>query len=344
MVTKSTDICYKYKHYFTTNYNSGGRMMKKILFAIMILAALAACNKKTTEIKEQKGAVLAKVGTAVITDGDLERELKSLPDYAKQMFADEQGKEKFLDELVKKEMLYQEALKKGLDKSADFVKKVEEFKKLTLVSELLEKEIMAKAKVSDQEAKEYYEKHKEEFATTTQIKASHILVKTEDEANKILARLKKGEKFEEIAKKESMDKGSAKNGGDLGYFARGQMVPEFEKAAAALKPGETSKPVKSNYGFHIIKVTDKKAGPVIEYDRIKDLISQKLSGERQKESFDKYIADLRKTYTVEIMKSSGEKAGKEKPAEEKKDPAKKDEAPKKDDAAKPKEEPKPAKH
>ncbi len=323
--------------------------MKKILFAIMILAALAACNKKTTETKEQSGVVLAKVGNTVITDGDLERELKSLPDYARQMFADEKGKEKFLDELVKKEMLYQEAIKKGLDKSADFVKKVEEFKKLTLVSELLEKEIMAKAKVSDQEAKEYYDKHKEEFATTTQIKASHILVKTEDEANNVLARLKKGEKFEEIAKKESMDKGSAKNGGDLGYFARGQMVPEFEKAAAALKPGEISKPVKSNYGFHIIKVTDKKAGPVIEYDRIKDLISQKLSGERQKESFDKYIADLRKTYTVEIMKDAlskpkdgGEKIGKENPAEEKKDPAKKDEAPKKDD--KPKEEPTPTKH
>jgi peptidyl-prolyl cis-trans isomerase C len=188
-------------------------MMKKILFAIMILAALAACNKKTTEIKEQKGAVLAKVGTAVITDGDLERELKSLPDYAKQMFADEQGKEKFLDELVKKEMLYQEALKKGLDKSADFVKKVEEFKKLTLVSELLEKEIMAKAKVSDQEAKEYYEKHKEEFATTTQIKASHILVKTEDEANKILARLKRAKNLRRSPEKNLWTKARPRTGG-----------------------------------------------------------------------------------------------------------------------------------
>jgi peptidyl-prolyl cis-trans isomerase C len=205
---------------------------------------------------------------------------------------------------------------------------------------------MAKAKVSDQEAKEYYEKHKEDFVTTSQIKASHILVKTEDEANKILARLKKGEKFEEIARKESIDKGSAKNGGDLGYFARGQMVPEFEKAASELKPGETSKPVKSNFGFHIIKVTDKKAGPVIEYDRIKDLISQKLSGERQKESFDKYVAELKKTYTVEIMKDAlakpkegmkegakagNDKAGAEKASTEKKEAPKKEE-PKKEEA------------
>ena len=88
-------------------------MMKKILIAIMVLAALAACNKKPAEQKEQKGAVLAKVGTAVITEGDVARELKSLPDYAQQMFADEKGKEKFVEELVKKEMLYQEAVKKG---------------------------------------------------------------------------------------------------------------------------------------------------------------------------------------------------------------------------------------
>ncbi|MBA4373318.1 MAG: peptidylprolyl isomerase [Thermodesulfovibrio sp.] len=322
-------------------------MMKRILIAIIVLAALAACNKKPAEPKAEKGAVLAKVGAAVITEGDLERELKSLPDYAQQMFSDEKGKEKFVEELVKKEMLYQEAVKKGLDKSADFVKKVEEFKKLTLVSELLEKEIMARTKVSDQEAKEYYEKHKEEFVTTSQIKASHILVKTEDEAVNVLARLKKGEKFEEIAKKDSLDKGSAKSGGDLGFFARGQMVPEFEKAAAELKPGEISKPVKSNYGFHIIKVTDKKTGPVIEYDRIKDLISQKLSGERQKESFDKYVTELKKTYTVEIMKDalakpkegakegpkeSNAKATADKPAAEKKDAPKKDETPKKEEA------------
>jgi len=329
-------------------------MMKRFLIAVMVLAAFAACNKKPADQQtQQKGAVLAKVGTAVITEGDLERELKSLPDYAQQMFADEKGKEKFLDELVKKEMLYQEALKKGLDKSPDFLKKAEEFKKLTLVSELLEKEIMAKAKVSDQEAREYYEKHKEDFVTTSQIRASHILVKTEDEANKILARLKKGEKFEEIAKKESIDKGSAKNGGDLGYFSRGQMVPEFEKAASELKPGEISKPVKSNFGYHIIKVTDKKTGPVIEYDRIKDLISQKLSGERQKEAFDKYVAELRKTYTVEIMKDAlakpkegpkegTDKAGADKPAAEKKDAPKKDEAVKKDEPKK--EEAKPKTH
>ena len=301
--------------------------MKKIAVIVLLLSALVACSKKGAE---QQGPFLAKVGDTRITQADLDRELKSLPDYAQQLFEGEGGKEKLLDEIVKKEILYQEALKKGIDKDPEFTKKLEEFKKLTLVSELLEKEIMSKAKVSDQDVKDYYEKHKEDFTTTSQIKASHILVKTEDEARKVRERLKKGEKFEAIAKKESIDKASAKNGGELGYFSKGQMVPEFEKAAAGMKQGEISEPVKTSFGYHIIKVTDKKAGPVIEFDRIKEIILQRLSGERQKEAFDKYLAELKKTYTVEINKDALPKekpAPAEKPADTKDEPKAQEEKP-----------------
>ena len=275
--------------------------MKKIAIGLILTVALISCSKKAVE---QKGPFLAKVGNATITQADYDREFKALPEYAQQLFADEQGKEKFLNEIINKEMLYQEALKKGLDKSPDFTKKLEEFKKVTLVTELFEKEIMTSAKVSDQEVKDYYDKHKEEFVPTTQIKASHILVKTEDEANKVLARLQKGEKFGDIAKAVSIDPGSAKNGGDLGYFSKGQMVPEFERAAANLNSGEISVPVKSQFGYHIIKVTDKKKGAPIEFEKIKDMISQKLSGEKQKGAFDHYMEGLKKNYKVEINKDA----------------------------------------
>ncbi len=275
--------------------------MKRILVSILCAGLLFSCTQKAAD-KTMQGSIVAKVGNSGITQADFEREMKSLPDYAKQLFEGEAGKEKFLDEIVKKEILYQEALKKGLDKSPDFSRKLEEFKKLTLASELLEKDIMSKNKVTEQEVKDYYNKHKDDFTSTSQMRASHILVKTEAEANKVLARLKKGEKFEEIAKKESLDTASAKNGGDIGFFTRGQLVPEFEKAAAGLKVGELSGPVKTAYGYHIIKVTDKKTGPVVEFDRVKDVIFQRLSGEKQKEAFDNYIAELRKNYKVEINK------------------------------------------
>jgi parvulin-like peptidyl-prolyl isomerase len=276
-------------------------VMKKLAIGLILTVALISCSKKGVE---QKGPFLAKVGNATITEAEYDREFQALPAYAQQLFAGEQGKEKFLNEIINKEILYQEALKKGLDKTPDYQKKLEDFKKLTLVSELFEKEIMSKAKVSDQEVKEYYEKHKQDFAPTTQIRASHILVKTEDEAKKVLERLKKGEKFADIAKAVSIDSGSAKNGGDLGFFSKGQMVPEFEKAAASLNVGEISVPVKTQFGYHIIKVTDKKKGAVIEFDKIKDMISQRLSGEKQKEAFDQYLAELKKTYKVEINKDA----------------------------------------
>lgn len=276
--------------------------MKKVAVMCFVALALVSCSKKDAEVK---GPYLAKIDNTAVTQADFDREFQALPDYAQQIFTDAAGKEKFLNEIINKELLYKEAVKKGFDKGQDHLKKVEEFKKLSLVSELFEKEIMTKAKVSDQDAKDYYDKNKDDFIVAKEIKASHILVKTEDEAQNVLARLKKGEKFDAIAKAVSIDTGSAKNGGDLGFFKKGQMVPEFERAAAALKSGEiTSTPVKSPFGFHIIKVTDKKTGDPIPYDKVRDLVSQKLSGEKQKGVFDAYMAELKKTHKVEINKEA----------------------------------------
>lgn len=282
--------------------------MKRIALIVLLTAALLSCSKKeATQNTGQKGEYLAKVGSVTISQADFYKELDSLPEYARAIFQGENGKEKFLQEIVKKEILYQQAVKQGLDKDPAYLKKVEEFKKLTLISSLLEKQIMSKAKPSDKDIKDYYDKHKQDFTTTAKIRASHILLKTEPEAQKALARLKKGEKFEAVAKDMSIDKRSAENGGDVGYFSRGEIVPEFERAAAGLKIGEVSEPVKTQFGYHIIKVTDKKAGPVVEFDKVKDLIAQRLSGERQKEAFDTYMTELKKSYPVDVNQAALDK-------------------------------------
>jgi peptidyl-prolyl cis-trans isomerase C len=275
--------------------------MKRVAAVCILAVALVACSKKEAE---QKGPYLAKIDNTTITQADFDREFKALPDYAQQIFTDAEGREKFLNEIVNKEILYKEAMKKGFDKSPEFNKKMEDFKKLTLVSEVFEKEIMAKSTVSDQDIRDYYDKNKDSFVMATEIKASHILVKTEEEAQKVLARLKKGEKFEAIAKAVSLDTASARNGGDVGFFKKGQMVPEFERAAASLKVGDISIPVKTQFGYHIIKVTDKKTGSPVEFEKVRDLISQKLSGEKQKEAFEAYITELKKTYKVELNKDA----------------------------------------
>ncbi len=281
--------------------------MKKFALIALLALSLAACSK--TDTGKAGGPYLAKVNGVTITQADFERELDALPDYARQLFSEPEGREKFLNEIVNKEVLYREALKKGLDKTPDFQKKVEDFRKLSLVSELFEKEVMAKAAVSDQEVKDYYDKHRDDFTVTTEIKASHILVKTEAEAQKVLERLKAGEKFSDVAKAVSIDKGSAGNGGNLGYFKKGQMVPVFEKAAAALAVGAVSVPVKTEFGYHVILVTDKKKGPTLDFERVHDVIRQKLAADRQKEAFDTYLAEAKKTYKVEINKEALAKIG-----------------------------------
>lgn len=274
--------------------------MKKVAIVVLTIFLMFACAKK----EAPKGTYLAKIGSGTITQADFEREMKSLPVFAQAMFEGSIGKERFLEELVKKEVLYQEAVKKNLNKDAEYLKKVEDFKKITLVSLLLEKEIEAKAKVTDQEVKDYYDKNKADFAPINQIRASHILLKTEEEAKKAYERLKKGEDFVQIAKKSSIDKGSVKKGGDLGYISKGQMVREFESAALKLKPGEISEPVKTQLGYHIIKVTDKKMGKVIDFEQVKDLLSQRLSAKKQKEVFDSYMEGLKKSYKVDINKDA----------------------------------------
>lgn len=275
--------------------------MKKIAIMFLFFLLLVGCPKK--EVSEEK-LYLAKVGAAKITQEDFDKDFDALPPYAQKMFEDAEGRERFLDELIKKELLYQEALKQGYDAKPEFQEKLQEFKKLTLISELFGDEILSKTQVSEEEIKDFYEKNKEDFTPVGQIRAQHILVRTEDEADDVLERLKKGERFEDLAKAVSIDKASAKKGGDLGYFSMGQMVPEFEKAAAELEVGTLSSPVKTPFGYHIIKVLDKKEGASVEFAQVKDMIMQKLSADKQKEVFDTYIAGLKNTYKIEINKEA----------------------------------------
>ncbi|KXG10070.1 Foldase protein PrsA 1 [Anoxybacillus sp. P3H1B] len=129
---------------------------------------------------------------------------------------------------------------------------------------LRQKAAVADVKVTEKELKQYYDQYKPE------IRASHILVKDEKTAQEVKTKLDKGEDFAKLAKEYSQDTGSAQNGGDLGWFGTGKMVKEFEDAAYALKVGEISQPIKTEYGYHIIKVTDKKKKP--SYEQMKDEI------------------------------------------------------------------------
>ncbi len=271
--------------------------MKKILPLICLLTTVvlfAGCSRNN----RSEGPVVAKIGEDAITEEDFLRELDRVPEWARSQFRGMEGKEKFLDELIKRDLIYQDAKRMRLDKDKDYLARIREFEKMSLVSLILKKEVEDKAKVSDAEIKEFFEQNKDKFTIGTKIRASHILVGTEKEANDILERLNKGESFAKLARAFSKDKGSAQKGGDLGYFGRGRMVPEFERAALALKPGEVSKPVKTRFGYHIIKLTDIKKGKLASFEQSKESIRKQLLAQKRKALFNSYVEKLKEKTEV----------------------------------------------
>lgn len=287
--------------------------------------ALFGCNGTSGSKPESKkeGQVLADVNGNTITTGDYAREVKNLPEYLKAMADTPQGRKEMLDTMVIRELILQQAAKDGLDKGPEIEEKLLDLKKRIIVEAFLKKKVESDAQVSDAELKKFYDKNIDKFKSGEQIRASHILVKTEKEAKDVQAQLKAGAPFEEVAKKSSVDSSAAK-GGDLGWFGKGAMVPAFEKVALALKEGEVSGIVKTDFGFHIIKLTGKRAAGVRPFDEVKDQIKAAVMPSKQQEIFQKIKEDLKKTAKIAVKedvlnaidaKQGETKAGDKNPAE-----------------------------
>ena len=258
---------------------------------------------------KKEGQVLAEVNGGTITTGDFSRELKNLPDYLKAMADTPQGRKEMLDTMVIRELILQQATKDGIDKGPEIEDKLQDLKKRLIVEAFLKKKVESESQVADADLKKFYEQNKDKFKTGPQMKASHILVKTEKEAKDILAQIKAGGNFEELAKKNSADSSAAK-GGDLGWFGQGSMVPAFEKAAMGLKEGQVSDVVKSDFGFHIIKLTGKRPAGVRPFEEVKDQIKGAILPSKQQEIFQKIKEDLKKTAKITIKEDVLNAAGK----------------------------------
>jgi peptidyl-prolyl cis-trans isomerase C len=187
-----------------------------------------------------------------------------------------------INELIGSELAYQEAAKNGFDKKADILTAAEIGKRKLVVNAFLA-DYMDKHPVSDADTKAAYEQYKKELGTT-EYKAQHILVKTEDEAKDILSQLSKGGDFDKLANDKSLDPGSKTKGGDLGWFSPAGMVKPFGDAVQSLKKGETvAAPVQTNFGWHVIKLNDTRATQVPSYDKTKDGLKRTLQQRKLEE-------------------------------------------------------------
>ncbi len=262
-----------------------------------------------------KEKVLASVGPYKLTLKQFQNQIDSLPMQLQIALAHSpEMKEQFLERWVQITLLAQAAKNEGLEKDPEVKARIEDLKNSILAQEFAQRALEDKVTVSDDEVKAYYNSHKGEFTDPAEVKARHILVKAPSEAKpedwekakqkaeKIRKELKAGADFAKLAKKYSDDPGTKEHGGELGFFRKGRMVPEFEKAAFGLDVGEISQPVKTVFGYHIIQVEEKKPAHEKSFQDVQEQIRHQLTLDKQSQVLDKIIASLRAKYPVKINK------------------------------------------
>jgi foldase protein PrsA len=289
-----------------------------------ILAALVVVAVAVFIFLSMRSEVVAKVGKESITKDNL------------YTFFVEQNGEAALDTLITKNLVEQEVEKEKVsvsnkDIDAELQELIdsyggeETFNQQLATSGLTMEDVESDVKtnlqiekileplieITDEEMQTYFDENKDTFAKTKQVKASHILVEDEATAKEVREKINAGEDFAELAKEYSTDAASVESGGDLGFFGEGSMVAEFEKAAFSMKVDEISEPVKSEYGYHIIKVTDKQEASEAKFDDSKEEIKDILFDEKMATEYTTWLEEKKEEYKVKNYLSEDDEESEE---------------------------------
>jgi peptidyl-prolyl cis-trans isomerase C len=268
-------------------------MLRKTSFiALSLLIFAAGCASKKPE-----GKPVARFGGETVTDVDFIRKADSLPRELRA--AAFRKRDQFLEDLVGERFLLQEARKRKLDQEPEVADLIEQARNKILVAKLIQLEVDNKLQMDSEEAQRFYDLHKDEFLTPLMLRASHILVKTREEADAIKADLDAGGDFEEAARRKSIDP-TGMRGGDLGFFQKGQFVPEFEQAVFSMSKGEVRGPVQTQFGWHIIKLTDRVEPSQRSFDAVKSRIQERLILEKRSQDFRSYLQKLKGNVKVDV--------------------------------------------
>jgi EpsD family peptidyl-prolyl cis-trans isomerase len=257
--------------------------------AITSLILLSAASASAVEV--------AKVNGKALTEKDVQAALTGMtPGQREGLLKDQTARRQVVQNLIDQEILLQEAEKGKLDQDQEYKDALNAFRRQYLMNRVLQKSL--EGKLSDSAAKKYYDSHRSKFSTD-QVHALHILVSDELEAKKIIAQAKDmdDEKFKALAEKVSKDPSAKNNRGDLGFFTRGTMVEEFTEAAFKGKDGTVLEhPVKTSFGYHVIKVIEKKPGQVMSFADVENTVKSML----RNEVAESYVAKLREQAKITV--------------------------------------------
>jgi peptidyl-prolyl cis-trans isomerase C len=257
--------------------------------SLLLVAAFIACVPFGAKADDP---VVAKVNGVDIKQSDLDF---AATEVGAQLanFPPEDRRRMLLQFVIENELMAEAAVKDGLDSGQSFEDRLKYHRRRTLRDAYYDKSV--RNAVPEAEARKVYDEKVASLKPEEEIHARHILVATEPEAKEIQERLKKGEDFATVAKEKSKDPSA--EGGDLGFFGRGQMLKPFEDAAFGLKEGEISNPVQTQFGWHIIKVEEKRTRPLPSFDQVKDTITSQLTQQKAKQT----LKDLHGAAKIDVV-------------------------------------------
>lgn len=263
--------------------------------AALLLGAVAGLAS-TPALAADKDPVVAVVNGSEIHASALTAYQHSLPP----QMAAQVPYPALLDSFINNQLIYDQAKKEGTDKDADVKATLKQLEQQIMIKAWMSKKL--KTEITDEAVKAGYDKFLADFKPQEEVRARHILTETEDQAKAVIADLKKGADFTETAKAKSKDPSAKQNGGDLGYFTKDEMVPQFAEAAFAMKAGELSAaPVKSQFGWHVIKVEDRRMASPPSFEQARPVIRDQLA----EQTAERLVTDIRAKAKVKRFDADG---------------------------------------
>jgi peptidyl-prolyl cis-trans isomerase C len=248
--------------------------------------------------------VVATVNGVQITESQLNPLIEEFRQRSQKTVLKPDDKNQILKGMIRRTLILQQKEASDLRKEKKIVERVKDFENGLVVATFLERHVGQKLTVTEEEIKEYYEKNLQRFSSPPKVKARHILLRDRKEAEKVLAKLKKGEDFSQLAKEYSIDLPMAKEGGAMGTIEKGKGLPELEKVLFVLKVGEISDIVETRYGFHILTVDEIITTQYRPFEEVKESIRKGLLQQKEAKAFDEMAANLEKNAKIKIFEEN----------------------------------------
>ncbi len=270
-----------------------------MLPCLAALIWLAGCTPGADE-----SPVLVIVNGKPVTQNEFEYRWSELPASVQARYKSAGGRRKFLDDLISRELLLQETRKLGLDRTPRAIERLERVKEQLALDELMKAAVTAQVALTKEELEGYYEIHQAELYAADQIRAAHILVKSEEQARDLKRQLDLGMDFAMLALRFSLDQATKYRGGDLGSYRPGLVEPAVNTALLALKPGVVSEPVETASGFHLVKLTGREPEGAPAAAAVRERLRQELHAEKERRQFEALLSKLRGTAAIRMADAS----------------------------------------